>query len=90
MTRNFLDLDQVPAEELRNILTRASQIKVAREGQSKLTLDTDQPLTGKIVALIFEKPSTRTRISFDVGIRQMGGRRLPTRRGSSAVMSMRS
>jgi ornithine carbamoyltransferase len=73
MTRHFLDLDQVPAEELRHILTRASQIKVAREGQSKLTLDNDQPLTGKIVALIFEKPSTRTRISFDVGIRQMGG-----------------
>jgi ornithine carbamoyltransferase len=73
VTRNFLDLDQVPAEELRNILTRASQIKVAREGQSKLTPDNEQPLTGRIVALIFEKPSTRTRISFDVGIRQMGG-----------------
>jgi len=73
MTRHFLDLDQVPADELRQILTRASQIKVARAGNSKLTLDTDQPLSGKIVALIFEKPSTRTRISFDVGIRQMGG-----------------
>ena len=73
MTRHFLDLDQVPAEELRHILTRATQVKVAREGKSKLTRDTDQPLSGKIVALIFEKPSTRTRISFDVGIRQMGG-----------------
>ena len=73
MTRHFLDLDQVPAEELRHILTRSAQIKVAREGQSKLTRDTDQPLREKVVALIFEKPSTRTRISFDVGIRQMGG-----------------
>jgi ornithine carbamoyltransferase len=73
MTRHFLDLDQVPAEELRHILARASQIKVAREGKSKLFPDTDQPLSGKAVALIFEKPSTRTRISFDVGIRQMGG-----------------
>ncbi len=73
MTRHFLDLDQVPAEELRHILTRAGQIKVAREGKSKLTPDNDQPLSGNVVALIFEKPSTRTRISFDVGIRQMGG-----------------
>jgi len=73
MTRHFLDLDQVPAEDLRHILTCASQVKVARAGKSKLFPDTDQPLSGKIVALIFEKPSTRTRISFDVGIRQMGG-----------------
>ena len=73
MTRHFLDLDQVPAEDLRHILTCASQVKVARDGKSKLFPDTDQPLSGKIVALIFEKPSTRTRISFDVGIRQMGG-----------------
>jgi ornithine carbamoyltransferase len=73
MTRHFLDLDQVPAEELRNILIRASQIKAAREGKSKLFPDETQALDGKIVALIFEKPSTRTRISFDVGIRQMGG-----------------
>ena len=73
MTRHFLDLDQVPAEDLRHILTRSAQIKVARAGKSKLTRDTDQPLRDKIVALIFEKPSTRTRISFDVGIRQMGG-----------------
>ena len=73
MTRHFLDLDQVPAEDLRQILTCASQVKIARQGKSKLTRDTDQPLSGKAVALIFEKPSTRTRISFDVGIRQMGG-----------------
>jgi ornithine carbamoyltransferase len=73
MTRHFLDLDQVPAGDLRHILTRAKQLKVARAGQSKLTPDNDQPLSKKIIALIFEKPSTRTRISFDVGIRQMGG-----------------
>ena len=34
---------------------------------------TTQPLAGRMVALIFEKPSTRTRVSFDVGVRQMGG-----------------
>ena len=73
MTRHFLDLDRVPAADLRQILTRASELKTARVGKSKLFPDIDQPLAGKIVALIFEKPSTRTRISFDVGIRQMGG-----------------
>ncbi len=73
MTRHFLDLDQVPAEELRRILNRAAEIKAARDGRPKLFPDPDQALSNRIVALIFEKPSTRTRISFEVGIRQMGG-----------------
>lgn len=73
MTRHFLDLDQIPPEELRGILDDATRLKKARAGQPKLTPDADQPLANRVVALIFEKPSTRTRISFDVGIRQMGG-----------------
>jgi ornithine carbamoyltransferase len=73
VTRHFLDLDQIPAVELRQILARSGQIKAARDGQSKLFPDEHQALADKVVALIFEKPSTRTRISFDVGIRQMGG-----------------
>ena len=48
-------------------------MKDARVGLPKATLDADQPLAGHMVALIFEKPSTRTRVSFDVGVRQMGG-----------------
>lgn len=48
-------------------------MKAARKGQPRATLDADQPLAGHMVALIFEKPSTRTRVSFDVGVRQMGG-----------------
>ena len=66
MNRHFLDLDRVPAADLRQILTRSSELKAARVGKPKLFPDNDQPLDGKIVALIFEKPSTRTRISFDV------------------------
>ncbi len=73
MTRHFLDLDQVPAEELRHILDRSAEIKAARDGKPKLFPDENRALDSKVVALIFEKPSTRTRISFDVGIRQMGG-----------------
>jgi ornithine carbamoyltransferase len=48
-------------------------MKGARAGYAKGALDSEQPLAGHMVALIFEKPSTRTRISFDVGTRQMGG-----------------
>ncbi len=73
MTRHFLDLDQVSPPELERIIARAGEIKAARDGAAKLVPDAEQPLRGRIVALIFEKPSTRTRISFDVGIRQMGG-----------------
>ncbi len=72
-SRHFLDLDLVDATELRRIIDRSGEIKAARAGRPKLMPDDDQPLANRMVALIFEKPSTRTRISFDVGIRQMGG-----------------
>ncbi|HEU0220774.1 MAG TPA: ornithine carbamoyltransferase [Paracoccaceae bacterium] len=76
MTRHFLDLDKVGAPELRGILEAARAMKAARAGLPKGAPDPEQPLKGRMVALIFEKPSTRTRISFDVGIRQMGGETL--------------
>ncbi|GMG82981.1 ornithine carbamoyltransferase [Paralimibaculum aggregatum] len=71
--RHFLDLDEIAPEELRAILDDAKRVKAARNGRPRLAPDAEQPLADHIVALIFEKPSTRTRISFDVGIRQMGG-----------------
>ncbi len=71
--RHFLDLDTTPAAELRAILDAARAMKAARDGLPKGTPDAAQPLAGRIVALVFEKPSTRTRVSFDVGVRQMGG-----------------
>ena len=74
--RNFLDLDAVAASDLREILDRARVAKDARAGLPKGVLDQDQPLAGHMVALVFEKPSTRTRVSFDVGVRQMGGQSL--------------
>ena len=76
MTRHFLDLDRVPAETLRDILSDARAVKAARAGRPRGAPDDDRPLAGRMVALIFEKPSTRTRVSFDVGIRQMGGETL--------------
>jgi ornithine carbamoyltransferase len=71
--RHFLDLHTTPPDELRAILDAARGMKDARDGQPRAAPDADQPLAGRMVALIFEKPSTRTRISFDVGVRQMGG-----------------
>ena len=63
--RHFLDLDDFDAATLRSILERGSALKKAGR--------TDKPLAGKTLAMIFEKPSTRTRVSFEVGMRQLGG-----------------
>ncbi|TPE52052.1 ornithine carbamoyltransferase [Amaricoccus solimangrovi] len=74
--RHFLDLHTTPAEDLRGILDLARAMKSARGEAPKGRPDAEQPLAGRVVALIFEKPSTRTRVSFDVGARQMGGETL--------------
>lgn len=66
--RHFLDLSAVSAGELRAILDHAHARKAATEEGSA-----DKPLAGRMLAMIFEKPSTRTRVSFDVGMRQLGG-----------------
>ncbi|UWQ95072.1 ornithine carbamoyltransferase [Rhodobacteraceae bacterium M385] len=70
---NFLDIHTTDPAALRDILSSATQMKTARGTRPKGTPDDDLPLEGHVVALIFEKPSTRTRVSFDVGVRQMGG-----------------
>ena len=70
---DFLDINKTNPTELRTIIDTARRMKGARAGYAKGALDSEQPLAGYMVALIFEKPSTRTRISFDVGTRQMGG-----------------
>ena len=71
--RHFLDIHKTDAHELHRIIETAKATKQARHGKPKAALDAEQPLKDKMVALIFEKPSTRTRVSFDVGVRQMGG-----------------
>jgi ornithine carbamoyltransferase len=73
---HFLDLHALSAETLRGILDHAQSMKVARKGYPRGQRDADRLLDGRILALIFEKPSTRTRVSFDVGMRQLGGETL--------------
>ena len=70
---HFLDIHKTDPADLRSMIDTARTMTEARAGQPKGTPDADQPLADHMVALIFEKPSTRTRVSFDVGVRQMGG-----------------
>ncbi len=70
---HFLDINTTDPAALRAMIDQARAMKDARRGQPKGASDADQPLAGRMVALIFEKPSTRTRVSFDVGARQLGG-----------------
>lgn len=64
--RHFLDLSEIPAHELRGIIDASRALKGKRGTAEK-------PLAGKTLVMIFDKPSTRTRVSFDVAMRQLGG-----------------
>ena len=70
---HFLDIHKTDADALHGIIEHAKGMKQARLGRPKAAPDDEQALAGHMIALIFEKPSTRTRVSFDVGVRQMGG-----------------
>ncbi|UTW55320.1 ornithine carbamoyltransferase [Kordiimonas sp. SCSIO 12610] len=71
--QHFLDLKDVPKETLRHILDTAKLWKNRREGMSKGAVDEGAPLSGKTLAMVFEKSSTRTRISFEMAMQQLGG-----------------
>jgi len=66
--RHFVDLADFGGAELKAILQKASALKSVRR-----TPEAGRPLAGKVLAMIFERPSTRTRVSFDVGMRELGG-----------------
>ena len=73
MPKHFLSLADIEASDLLTILAEAHRIKAARKDMPKGWLDHDAPFKGETLALIFEKSSTRTRFSFDMAMRQLGG-----------------
>ena len=71
--RHFLDLSDFSGAELRRVLDASAALKSARR---KGEVARERPLAGKVLAMVFDKPSTRTRVSFDIGMRELGGETL--------------
>ena len=74
--KNFINISDISKEELRIILDKAKLRKAKRSGLNKNAIDPDAFLDGKILIMIFEKPSTRTRLSFELAMKQLGGQLL--------------
>jgi ornithine carbamoyltransferase len=83
--RHFLNLSDAGGEAIATILNEAMERKEKRAGWPKGKVDPDRPLDGLILAMVFEKSSTRTRISFDLAMRQLGGSTIVLESSSSQL-----
>src|SRR3546814_2090644 len=81
----FLDLADAGGDALAAMIADAIDRKAARQGWAKGRADADRPLDGRVLAMIFEKNSTRTRVSFDMAMRQLGGSALILDGGTSQL-----
>lgn len=82
---HFLDLADAGPDAIAAMINDAIDRKDARNGWPKGMADADAPLAGRVLALVFEKNSTRTRVSFDIAMRQLGGTVLILEAGSSQL-----
>ena len=84
-SQHFLDLGDAGGDAIAAMIADALDRKADREGLPKGKADADAPLAGRVLALVFEKNSTRTRVSFDIAMRQLGGTVLILEAGSSQL-----
>ena len=77
--KNFISIKDISTKNLRKIIFDAKQRKKKRKKLNTLDVDKDNPLRGKLLVQMFEKSSTRTRLSFYLAIRQLGGGALTLR-----------
>ena len=77
--KHFINLKDIPANDLRNILVDAKKRKISRNKLDNLEIDKGAPLRGKLLIQMFEKSSLRTRLSFYLAIKQLGGSTLTLR-----------
>ncbi len=77
--KHFINLRDIPAHDLRKIIKDANKRKKARKNLNTLDIDKDNPLKGKLLVQMFEKSSLRTRLSFYLAIKQLGGAALTLR-----------
>lgn len=85
MTRHFLNLADAGSDSLAAMLGDALDRKTARTNWPKGKPDADAPLAGHVLAMVFEKNSTRTRVSFDMAMRQLGGSAITLESGTSQL-----
>ncbi len=83
--RHFLNLNDAGADGIAAMIADALDRKAARAGWPKGRADGDAPLAGHVLGMVFEKNSTRTRVSFDIGIRQLGGSSVVMDSGSTQL-----
>ena len=77
--KHFIHLKDIPASDLRKIISDAKKRKIKRKNLDILDVDKDTPLKGKLLIQMFEKSSLRTRLSFYLAIKQLGGGSLTLR-----------